>query len=96
MGSPISRTSSEVVERENEFKTVVQLLNRYFPNYMLIDGSLLGIVRDENLIPWDWDCEFMFDALPSDPLVYGVTNQQEFFTFIVPGSTTMDVWKEID
>mgnify|MGYP007000214364 len=26
----------------------------------------------------------MFDDLPSDPLVYGVTNQQEFFTFIVP------------
>ena len=42
------------------------------------------------------ECEFMFDTLPSDPLVYGVTNQQEFFTFIVPGSTTMDVWKEID
>ena len=42
------------------------------------------------------ECEFMFDDLPSDPLVYGVTNQQEFFTFIVPGSTTMDVWKEID
>ena len=42
------------------------------------------------------ECEFIFDDLPSDPLVYGVTNQQDFFTFIVPGSTTMDVWKEID
>ena len=38
----------------------------------------------------------MFDELPSDPLVYGVTNQQDFFTFIVLGSIIMDVWKEID
>ena len=42
------------------------------------------------------ECEFMYDTLSIDPLLCRVTNQQEFSTFIVPGSTTMDVWKEID
>jgi hypothetical protein len=40
--------------------------------------------------------EFEFSEMPSEPMNYGKSNQPEFFEFIVPGTTRMEVYKSID
>ncbi len=39
--------------------------------------------------------EFVLDELPSDFMTYGTTDQPEFFSLIIPGSTEVNVLKEI-
>ena len=40
--------------------------------------------------------EFEHSEMPSEPMNYGKSNQLEFFEFIVPGTTRMEVYKSID
>ncbi len=41
---------------------LVGILNRFSLKYFIGGGTLLGLVRDAQLIPWDWDLEVNFRA----------------------------------
>ena len=40
------------------FKTAVNIFNKLRINYWVCQGTLLGIIRDRSLIPWDPDIDF--------------------------------------
>ena len=43
---------------DNIFKEVVKILNDNKINYWICHGTLLGIVRENRLLPWDHDIDF--------------------------------------
>ena len=42
---------------DSNFKEIIYLLNKSKINYWLCHGTLLGIIRDNELIPWDHDID---------------------------------------
>ena len=40
------------------FVLTVNIFNKFKINYWVCQGTLLGIIRDESLIPWDPDIDF--------------------------------------
>ena len=40
------------------FKTTVNIFNKLRIDYWVCQGTLLGIIRDQSLIPWDPDIDF--------------------------------------
>lgn len=61
------RTDAELESQRMFLRDLAQRLEeREFP-YVLASGTLLGIFRDGDLIPWDWDLQLYFrteDLLP--------------------------------
>jgi phosphorylcholine metabolism protein LicD len=48
---------------DNEtFQEVVEILNKNNINYWLCHGTLLGVIRENRLLPWDHDIDFAFWA----------------------------------
>ena len=39
------------------FKTTINIFNKLKINYWVCQGTLLGIIRDKSLIPWDPDID---------------------------------------
>ena len=42
---------------DKNFVTIIKLLNTNNIHYWLCHGTLLGIIRDKKLIPWDHDID---------------------------------------
>ena len=51
------RTDEELKVRKYEFLKICDILDSLDVNYFLQTGILLGAIRDNNLIKWDWDIE---------------------------------------
>jgi len=51
------RTKEELKIRENEFLKICKILDETNIKYFLDTGILLGAVRHNGFIPWDWDVE---------------------------------------
>ncbi len=51
------RTSQELQVRKYEFLKICKILDDLKIEYFLQTGILLGAVRNNDLIPWDWDVE---------------------------------------
>ncbi len=51
------RTEKELEIRKNEFLKICYLLDKLNIRYFLQTGILLGAIRDNDLIKWDWDIE---------------------------------------
>ena len=51
------RSSEELFIRKKEFLKLCDILNKLKIKYYLQTGILLGAIRDNNLISWDWDVE---------------------------------------
>ncbi len=51
------RTNQELEIRKIEFLKICNLLDKLDIRYFLQTGILLGAIRDNNFIPWDWDIE---------------------------------------
>jgi len=51
------RTKEELQIRKNEFLKICSILDKLKIKYFLQTGILLGAIRDNDLIPWDWDVE---------------------------------------
>ena len=47
-----------MLESNNLFKKSVELLDHHNINYWVCHGTLLGIIRDKNLLAWDHDIDF--------------------------------------
>ncbi len=66
------RTDDELLVRRKEFLTICDVLDETKTNYFLQTGILLGAIRDNELIKWDWDIEisvFSDDFLPKIDLI---------------------------
>ena len=48
------RTSEELLIRKNEFLKICDVLDELNINYFLQTGVLLGAVREQNFVKWDW------------------------------------------
>ena len=46
------------VKGDLHFKNVISILSSYDIPYWVDQGTLLGIIRDKEIIPWDWDLDF--------------------------------------
>ena len=51
------RSKYELEIRKKEFLESCRILEKLKINYFLVSGILLGAVRDNKLISWDWDIE---------------------------------------
>jgi hypothetical protein len=51
------RTKEELQIRKYEFLKICSILDKLKIKYFLQTGILLGAIRDNDLIPWDWDVE---------------------------------------
>jgi hypothetical protein len=52
------RSSYELNVRKHEFLKICNLLDELNIRYYLQHGILLGAIRNNDFIPWDWDVEF--------------------------------------
>ena len=48
------RTPDELLVRKNEFLKICDILDESNTKYYLVGGVLLGAVRDQDFIKWDW------------------------------------------
>ena len=51
------RTNKELEIRKDEFIKICNLFNKLNIRYFLQTGILLGAIRNNDLIKWDWDIE---------------------------------------
>ena len=51
------RTAEELEVRKFEFLKICNLLDKLEIRYFLQGGVLLGAIRHNGFIPWDWDAE---------------------------------------
>ena len=66
------RTKKELLVRKKEFLKICDVLDALGVNYFLNTGILLGAVRNNDFIKWDWDIEisvFANEFLPKIDLI---------------------------
>ena len=51
------RTKEELNIRKHEFLKICKILDQLEIRYYIQDGTLLGAIRHNDFIPWDWDVE---------------------------------------
>jgi phosphorylcholine metabolism protein LicD len=61
------RSSEELSIRKKEFLKICDILDELKIKYYLQTGILLGAIRNNNLIPWDWDVEFSVFSIDLKP-----------------------------
>ena len=66
------RTEDELFTRKNEFLKICDILDNFKISYFLQTGILLGAIRDNDLIKWDWDIEVSVFADEFFPLIDSV------------------------
>ena len=67
-----NRTSDELSVRKKEFLKICDILDELKINYFLQTGILLGAIRDNDFIKWDWDIEISVlssELLPNIDLI---------------------------
>ena len=75
------RTNDELLVRKNEFLKICDILDNLKINYFLTSGILLGAVRDNDFIKWDWDIEisvFANEFLPKIDLISNKLHNANF------------------
>ena len=54
------RTDNELTVIKKNFSSLVNILQKLEIDFMIDGGLLLGIIREGDIIKWDWDIEFSF------------------------------------
>ena len=75
------RTSEELLVRKKEFLKICEILDETKINFFLHTGILLGAIRDNDFIKWDWDIEisvFSTDFLPKIDLIVNKLKKNNF------------------
>ena len=68
------RTSQELSVRKYEFLKICKILDDLKIEYFLQTGILLGAVRNQDFIPWDWDIEISVFSEKFVPHIDDVVN----------------------
>ena len=69
------RTSQELLVRKYEFLKICKILDDLEVEYFLQTGILLGAVRNNDFIPWDWDIEISVFSDNFAPHIDNVANK---------------------
>ena len=64
------RSSEELSIRKKEFLKICEILDEQKIKYFLHTGILLGAIRNNNLIPWDWDVEVSVFSVDLKPRLF--------------------------
>ena len=75
------RSKDELIIRKKEFLKICKILDYLKINYFLTSGVLLGAVRDNDFIKWDWDIElsvFANDFYPNIDLISDKLQESNF------------------
>ena len=75
------RSKNELIARKNEFLKICKILDTLKINYFLTSGILLGAIRDNDFIKWDWDIElsvFANDFYPNIDLISSKLQESNF------------------
>ena len=64
------RSLGELSIRKEEFLKICDILDELKIKYYLQTGILLGAIRNNNLIPWDWDVEFSVLSIDLKPRLF--------------------------
>lgn len=76
------RSHDELEIRKHEFLKICEILDNLKIKYFLLGGVLLGAIRNNDFIPWDWDVEICVhsdDAIKKvDKLLYHIDNSKFF------------------
>ena len=75
------RTEKELFVRKKEFLKICDILDNLKITYFLQTGILLGAIRDNDLIKWDWDIEISVFSKDFFPLLDSVANDLEINGF---------------
>ena len=54
------RTKDQLEIRRKNFKEIIDILDNLEINFFLEGGVLLGAIRENDFIKWDWDVEIAF------------------------------------
>lgn len=74
-------TSKELELRNQGLKELKEIFDTLGLNFLLIDGVLLGAVREKNFIPWDWDVDLAIYPEKARPFIFKIADmafQKEF------------------
>ena len=75
------RTNNELNTRKKEFLKICDILVSLKINFFLNSGILLGAIRDNDFIKWDWDIEisvFSSEFLPKIDLISNTLEKSGF------------------
>ena len=75
------RTYDELLVRKKEFLKICNILDQLKIIFFLNSGILLGAIRDNDLIKWDWDIEisvFSDELLPNIDLITNKLKENGF------------------
>ena len=73
------------LKNDPNFKDCIEVLNKLKVNYWLCHGTLLGLIRDKSLIPWDNDIDIgSWDLKNKEQIIQafvkkGFTYRNKFF-----------------
>ena len=71
---------------EKVFKDVCILLKQHNVNFWICHGTLLGIIRENRLLPWDHDIDFaVWDSEVSRELIISIFNNAGYQQEVVFG-----------
>ena len=76
-----NRSPEELFVRKKEFLKICDILDELKIKYYLQTGILLGAIRNNNLIPWDWDVEFSVFSIDLKPKLYELLSNLENSAF---------------
>lgn len=75
------RSEEELEVRKKEFIKICDILDTLKINFFLNSGILLGAIRDNNFIKWDWDIEisvFSHEFFPKIDLISSILKKSGF------------------
>jgi lipopolysaccharide cholinephosphotransferase len=75
------RTSEELSLRKKEFLKICDILDKLKIRYYLQTGILLGAIRHNNFIPWDWDVEFSVFSIDLKPKLFKLKSKLQKSNF---------------
>ena len=75
------RSAEELSIRKKEFLKICDILDELKIKYYLQTGILLGAIRNNNLIPWDWDVEFSVFSIDLKPKLLELKSKLQNFEF---------------
>ena len=71
------RTPEELLVKKNEFLKICDILDQLNIEYFLQTGILLGAIREQNFVKWDWGVDI---SVFSDELVHKIGFLEEKLT----------------
>ena len=77
------RSDHELSIRKKEFLLTCDILEKLEINYFLHSGILLGAIRDNDFIKWDWDIEISVFGEEFDDKIDKVVEELKQNNFII-------------